>query len=200
MQNKAVPLGEDLMLVPVSEEEWKPFYEAHVTQVFEQTVLFDFLSLRSPEENARLKELGRPFEQVWRKCYFFQRGEEILGWGTLRQTAYDTVYMENTGILKPYQGQGIYTKYLPVVLKIMRDAGFQVVYSRHAASNNAVLIPKLRAGFQITHLEVADRFGVLIHLTYHFSEDRRRMIDFRAGQRKMPRHLEGNIDLFSENE
>ena len=200
MQNKPISLGQDLFLVPVSEEEWQPFYEAHVTQVFDQTVLFDFLSLRSPEENARLAELGKPFENVWRKCYFFQRGKEILGWGTLRQTAYDTVYMENTGILKPFRRQGIYSKYLPVVLDIIRQAGFQVVYSRHAASNNAVLIPKLKAGFQITHMEVADRFGVLIHLTYHFSKERRRMIDFRAGQRKMPRSLEGNIPLFSENE
>jgi len=60
--------------------------------------------------------------------------------------------------------------------------GFQRIYSRHRATNNAVLIPKLKAGFVLTSLEVSDAFGTMVHLTYFSHPLRRKILDYRVGQ------------------
>jgi hypothetical protein len=59
--------------------------------------------------------------------------------------------------------------------------GFHIVYSRHAATHNQVLVPKLKAGFVITGVELSDVFGVLVHLSYFFNPIRRKVLDVRAG-------------------
>jgi hypothetical protein len=69
-----------------------------------------------------------------------------------------------------------------VVLGLLRNKGFQIVTSRHTATNNAVIIPKLKAGFVIIGLELDDRFGTLVKLAYYFSAGRRKLIDVRSGQ------------------
>ena len=51
-------------------------------------------------------------------------------------------------------------------------------------TNNAVIIPKLKAGFVISGFEVSDRFGTLVQLSYYFNPLRRKMMDVRVGQRK----------------
>jgi hypothetical protein len=45
-----------------------------------------------------------------------------------------------------------------------------------------VLVPKLRAGFVITGLELSERFGTLVHLSYFFNALRRRVLDVRSGE------------------
>lgn len=55
---------------------------------------------------------------------------------------------------------------------------------RHSATNNAVIIPKLKAGFVITSMEISDMFGVLVHLTYFPKVLRRKMITYRVGDMK----------------
>ena len=93
--------------------------------------------------------------------------------------------MINTGILPPHQGKGIYSALLPLLLEGLRQEGFQIVYSRHIASNNQVLVPKFKAGFVITGFEISDAFGLLVHLSYYFNPLRRKIMDVRTG-RAMP--------------
>lgn len=90
--------------------------------------------------------------------------------------------MMNTGVLEAHRRRGVYTALLPVVLKTAQQVGFQVVLSRHHATNNAVIIPKLKAGFVITGLELDDRYGTLVQLSYYFNPLRRRLLDVRVGQ------------------
>jgi hypothetical protein len=59
---------------------------------------------------------------------------------------------------------------------------FQIVYSRHVATNNQILIPKVKAGFVITGIEVLDVFGVMVHLSYFFNPLRRKVLDARVGK------------------
>lgn len=73
--------------------------------------------------------------------------------------------MTNTGILEEHRRRGLYTALLPVVLNQLRQKGFQIVFSRHTLTNNAVIIPKLKAGFVISGFEVDDRFGTLVQLS-----------------------------------
>ena len=93
------------------------------------------------------------------------------------------------------QNKGIYTKLLPKILDILKGKGFQVVYSRHNASNNQILIPKLKQGFFITGMEVSDQFGTLIHLSYYFNDNRKNIIKFRTGEKKLNTTLKKYVNL-----
>ena len=112
------------------------------------------------------------------------QGDELVGWtfGVQESPSHDTYYMVNTGVLPAHQGKGIYTALLQVVLEAVRTQGFQVVHSRHAATNARVLVPKLKAGFVVTGMELSDVFGTLVHLSYFFNPIRRKVLDVRAGQ------------------
>lgn len=91
--------------------------------------------------------------------------------------------MVNTGILEAHRRRGLYTTLLPIILETLQKEGFQIVFSRHTLTNNAVIIPKLKAGFIISGFEVDDRFGTLLQLSYFFNPLRRKVMDVRVGQR-----------------
>ena len=90
--------------------------------------------------------------------------------------------MSNTGIFEEYRGKGIYSALLPKLLELFREKGFQKVSSRHNVANNAVLVPKLKAGFVITGFEIDERFGLLVVLSYIYGDKRLKAYKFRTGQ------------------
>ena len=57
-----------------------------------------------------------------------------------------------------------------------------MISSKHSATNNRVIIPKLKAGFVISGLEISDRYGTLVRLEYFTNPKRRELMDFRSGQ------------------
>src|SRR4051812_27592214 len=61
-------------------------------------------------------------------------------------------------------------------LRHAKAAGFQMVLSRHTTTNNSIIIPKLKAGFVITAMEVSDRFGTMVHLNYFFNKTRAKIM------------------------
>ena len=118
-----------------------------------------------------------------------------VGWSTGVQKDAETFQMINTGFLPPHQGRGLYRALLPRVLSLVEAEGFQVVTSRHHPTNNAVLVPKLKAGFVITQFEVSDRFGLLVHLTYYFDERRRHLVNVRVGYERPDDAMRGTLKL-----
>ena len=84
------------------------------------------------------------------------------------------------------------------LLERVEKMGFQVVLSRHTTTNNSIIIPKLKAGFVITALEVSDRFGTLVHLSYYFNEKRRKVMLFRAGDFKPDQDVKSALRLDEE--
>lgn len=109
---------------------------------------------------------------------------DFIGWSFGFQESIETYYMCNSAILPDHRRKGLYTKLVETTLEIVKEIGFQTIYSRHTTTNSAVIIPKLKAGFLITHFELSDKFGSLIHLTYFTKEVRRKILDYRAGQTK----------------
>lgn len=89
---------------------------------------------------------------------------EVVGcyWGFHED--YGRYSMINTVVRRDHQGRGLYTAFLPRLVAAVREVGFREIDSRHRADNNAVLVPKLKAGFVIAGFEIAPRFGILIHL------------------------------------
>ena len=150
--------------------------------IFETMLEFDVqqaLSIEEKTASARLRErMGTPF----RLNIGIYHNQEFIGWSFGRQEDSEKYYMVNTGILPQHQGKGIYSALLPWILDALQRGGFQIVYSRHIATNNQILVAKLKAGFVITAIEVSDVFGVLVHLSYFFNPLRRKVLDVRVGQ------------------
>ncbi len=135
------------------------------------------------------KNMGRPY-MLRMGIYQIEHNEqgeemkrELVGWTFGYQKEWTTFYMTNTAIFETHRRKGIYTALLNKVLALLKDKGFRRVTSRHGANNNAVLIPKLKAGFVISGLEISEAFGILVHLTYFFKEEERKIMAFRVGKK-----------------
>jgi ribosomal protein S18 acetylase RimI-like enzyme len=166
----------------MADDELFPLYRRHRDEVYADTLSLSLRALHSAEETAAVERLRANLGSLYSLNLGIYHQDEFIGWSFGEQDGPDRFYMVNTGILPAHQGKGIYTRLLPKILHILREAGFQVVWSRHVATNNQVIVPKLKAGFVITGLEVIEMFGVLVHLSYRFNDLRRHAIDFRMGQ------------------
>jgi hypothetical protein len=162
--------------------EFGPLFRQYRSIIFQTMLDFDIqqaLSIEEQTATARLRErMGTPF----RLNIGLYHRQEFIGWSFGIQESAEKYYMVNTGILPQHQGKGIYSALLPRILSALQREGFQIVYSRHVATNNQVLVPKLKVGFVITGIEVSDVFGVLVHLSYFFNPLRRKVLDVRVGQ------------------
>ncbi|SMB89258.1 GNAT family N-acetyltransferase [Deinococcus hopiensis] len=108
------------------------------------------------------------------------RGEELIGWHHAHARDGRTVYMADTGILPEHQGHGLYTRLLPLVLETYREAGYTLVHSHHRATNNRVVVPKLRVGFSIQGLNLYEG-GLNVALTLSLDETYRESMHVRSG-------------------
>ena len=89
-------------------------------------------------------------------------------------------YMVNTIMRPDVRGRGVYRALLGNVERAVAAAGFRELYSRHRADNNAVIVPKLKAGWVIAAFEVALKFGLMVHLRRYLSDDLVRLHGFRV--------------------
>jgi len=125
----------------------------------------------------------------------FDKEENFVGWSFGYQVDQMTYYMCNSAILNKHRRKGLYTSLMNTNLEILKNIGFQTIYSRHNATNNSVIIPKLKAGFIISSLEMDDVIGVMVTLKYFTNEKRRKIMDYRAGQLKPDDELKSLFKL-----
>ncbi|MBB6017333.1 GNAT family N-acetyltransferase [Deinococcus radiopugnans] len=118
-----------------------------------------------------------------RYAWLIGHGGQVVGWQSSRQWDARTAYMVNTGLLPAHRGQGLYTRLLPPVLAALGARGYALVRSHHHATNNAVLVPKLRAGFRVQGLQVDDH-GVMAVLIFSFEGLYREYMDVRSGLKR----------------
>ena len=174
----------------LTKETFFPLFEKFRPIVFEDTHSFTWRDVLPPKELDQIEKLnenmGKRFEL---HLGVFNEIDEFIGWCSGYQNSKDSFCMMNSGVLKEYQRQGIYSALLQKNLEILTEKGFQIIWSRHCATNNAVIIPKLRAGFIISSLEIDDCFGTLIQLRYYTNASRRKIMDYRCGQRKPDKEL-----------
>jgi GNAT superfamily N-acetyltransferase len=182
MADDRTPLVGEYTVGRIDPEAFRPIFETLRPRVFADTLSYDPRTIWTQEEKDALAQLRKRMGAVFELVLGVYRGEELVGWTMGWQEDAATYKMVNTGLLPEHQGKGIYKALLPRVLDVLRQEGFQVVVSYHCVTNNAVIVPKLRAGFIISGFEVSDRFGLIVRLAYYFNETRRRIIDVRVGQ------------------
>ncbi|WP_127717185.1 GNAT family N-acetyltransferase [Halobacteriovorax sp. HLS] len=167
----------------LSHSEFMPLYSQYKDIVFEEDhsfVLWDLLSKKELESITSLKmEDGQRIYLA-----LFTSENEFVGWSWGFQENPTTFYMCNSAVLEDHRRKGQYSALVERFISLLSQKGYQLVYSRHCCTNNAVIIPKLKHGFIISKMEVDDKFGVLIHLHYYFNKTRRKIMDYRSGQLK----------------
>lgn len=162
--------------------EFDDFFMTNRPKIFGSNIDLNLRSILSEEELFQRKELNKNLGTPYKLGIYILHNDERIGWFKGQQIDFETFYMINTAIFPSHQNKGIYKRLLPGILEMLKAKGFQKVFSRHIATNNQVLIPKLREGFLITGFEISEMFGVLIHLTYFFNETRRKVIQYRVGE------------------
>ncbi|MBS1686669.1 MAG: GNAT family N-acetyltransferase [Bacteroidetes bacterium] len=176
-----IKLFDDYVLREVTAEEFSPFFREHRPQLFAEGTTMQIEQWMSEEEKTDQQALARLLKDTYALRAFIMQGDTIIGWHTGRQVDAETYYMANTAILPEYRGRGVYSELIVALIEYLRTRGFQRLTSRHLASNNAILTLKLRSGFHITGMEVDERFGILVCLSYIYNEQRRNVYRFRVG-------------------
>jgi ribosomal protein S18 acetylase RimI-like enzyme len=153
---------------------YEVYYDAYMGL---EDAVYSSVSLNWPTP-ARLEPPEYP-----RYAWLIGHGEQVVGWQSSRQWDSRTAYMVNTALLPAHRGHGVYTRLLPPVLAALRAEGYDLVRSHHHATNNAVLLPKLRAGFRLQGLQVDDH-GVMAVLMLGFGGLYRDYMDVRSGLKR----------------
>lgn len=199
MNKNPVTLPEGYRFVELPNEEFQKLWIQWGEIIFKSNdTSMDFQRVLSEEERAQVRTLHKNLQQMVRFNICLFKGEEFCGWFTGDQYNNETFYMRNSAILPNHRRKGLYTALMYEVLERVKKMGFQVVLSRHTTTNNSIIIPKLKAGFVITALEVSDRFGTLVHLSYYFNEKRRKVMLFRSGDFKPDKDVRSALRLDEE--
>jgi ribosomal protein S18 acetylase RimI-like enzyme len=189
-------LPSDYRFVELPNTEFQKLWSEWGAKIFQSNdTSLDFQKVLSEEERAQIKILRKNLSQMinFNLCIF--KGDEFCGWFTGDQYNHETFYMRNSAILPNHRRKGLYTALMYEVIERAKKMGFQVVMSRHTTTNNSIIIPKLKAGFVITALEVSDRFGTLVHLSYFFNEKRRQVMQFRSGDLRPDNDLKAALRM-----
>jgi GNAT superfamily N-acetyltransferase len=124
--------------------------------------------------DERMKPLREIFAQTHReRVLFFSPAREPVGWSWGDMLDGMTYFMTSTGILPDYRRRGLYTAFLKGYLSYLYALGYERVTSKHQLNNRAVVIAKLRAGFNILGVDADERWGAQVQLAYFFHDDRR---------------------------
>ena len=186
IQNKLdsikIPLMDGIEMRSMPAEDFQPLFDRYRPVVFANKPTVDMRSVYNQVEKASAEELNSFMGSPVSLNLGVFHGDKFIGWHCGDQKSREEFYMRNTGLFPEYQGRGIYTAMLKHIPKALAAIGFQVISSKHNATNNRVIIPKLKAGFIISGLDISDRFGTLVRLEYFTNPTRRALMDFRSGQ------------------
>jgi GNAT superfamily N-acetyltransferase len=147
---------------------------------------FDFQTLLTLNETQRAleKELAQLLNTRYTLRWGIEHNDVVVGWTFGFQVSSEDFYMCNSALHPEFRGRGLYSALLPKVIERTTTDGFQIVSSKHSASNNQVIIPKLKAGFRISGMEINDRFGTLVRLAYYSNPTRLEFFKVRTGEEK----------------
>lgn len=163
-------------------EEFRPFLAENRPKMFAADFSCMVDNMLTEEELAATSELakrmGNPF---FLRLGVFHHDKQV-GWSFGAQIDRERFYMVNSAIFPEHRNKGLYTALLDRAVTSARVQGFQMITSRHTATNSPILIAKMKAGFIITGFELSDSFGFIVNLTYFTNPLRRKVMDFRAGQ------------------
>lgn len=176
-EHLTAPLG-SLTLRHVDAKTWHDVIEPLWQESLDRPGL-DVRTLLSDEQRVRLADLDAVMERLEHRILFESEGALVGGyWGS--QDSEGRYAMVVSVFAAAHRGRGLYTALLPRVVDAARASGFREMYSRHRADNNAILVPKLKAGFVIAGFEVAPRWGLCIWLRKYLVDSFEHVHEYRV--------------------
>ncbi len=168
----------------VSSEVFFPIFRELRPKVFVENNDVDYSAYWTKEEQTKFNELQAKCRTEVRSYLLCKDDDKIVGWSFGYQKDAEEFYMVNSAVLPEYRMRGVYNHLLELMIEKARKDGFQIISSNHHASNNAILIPKLKFGFKITGMRLHPRFGTLLDLQYFTNEKVGSVLDYRTGYSK----------------
>lgn len=189
-----LPLGYEIRTL--SNKEFNPLWENYAPTIFDNKSqifrLYKYLSNEEKDKVTTLKnQMGTP---IHLNLVLYFEGQ-LAGWCAGHQESSETFYMRNSAILPDHRQKGLYTALMSYTINEMTKVGFQKIYSKHSATNNDIIIPKLKFGFKISSIEISDLFGVLVHLVYFPKNLRQKMLTYRAGDIKPDEEIKNCLGI-----
>jgi GNAT superfamily N-acetyltransferase len=183
VDKQKIDIGDGYTAKEVSSFEFSLIFKEYRQKIFNQDLDFHFLEALSEGEKESRNRLADNLRAVYQLHFLIYHEDVLIGWSFGVQRSQEEFHMVNTAIFPEFQGRGVYSRFLAHLLEFLSKQGFQVVSSRHRPSNVKVLVPKLKAGFLITGMQVTDIFGVLVELSYYFNQARADALRYRMGSR-----------------
>ena len=90
-------------------------------------------------------------------------------------------YIGPSAVATAYRRQGVYTRLLNAIEAAVRERGGLRISSQHIATNNAVLIAKLKLGYVNAGTEYDEQMGLLVRLVLHLAPERKALFASRTG-------------------
>ena len=181
-------------------EAWEDFFSQHNALVFPDENSIPFDSIFTEEEKTKLNRLKGNLAGSLQLYFLIYDHETPIGWHFGFQKSELEYFMANTGILPDYQHRGIYSAFLKFAIARILDEGFQFITSIHHLDNNAVLIPKLKAGFLIQStgfliqtMILESNHGTMIQLVYPAKAMYRKLFDSRIGTKALNEEIQKQI-------
>ncbi len=168
----------------VNAEEFTPIFRENRPKLFAENNDVNYALYWSDEEAAKFKALQSQVSGGLRLYILCHEGEKLVGWSFGVQKDAEEFYMVNSAVFPDYRNLGVYKAMMSKMIVKARNEGFQIIYSLHRATNNAVLVPKLKAGFKLVAMKIHPRFGVLVELHYYTNEKMNGLLDYRVGEVK----------------
>lgn len=178
----SVELENGFVIKEMTSKEFFPLFGKHYDSIFGDDHTFfpeTYYSVKEKENLAELKSRMGSYFQL--NLGLFSPQNEFVGFSFGAQESEDTFYMMASSVFPLYRKKGLYTALVKEVLRRCKEEGFQKIYGTHCATNNAVLIPKMKLGFVFSKIELSDIFGTIIHLQYYTNPLRRKVLDYRSG-------------------
>ena len=176
----------------VTADVWEGFFAEHQAVVFPEEASVSFEPIFSEAEKTKLAALKGNLDKSVQLYFLIFDNEIPIGWHYGFQKSELEYFMANTGILPDYQNRRIYSAFLKYLIERAVNEGFQFITSIHHADNNAVLIPKLKAGFIIQSfgfliqtMILESNYGPMIQLVYPAKPIYRKMFNSQIGAKAM---------------
>jgi GNAT superfamily N-acetyltransferase len=194
VRHLSTPLPGGVTIRAVDALVWHEVVDAMWTGTMDRPGL-DLGPLFAAEQSAALADLDAAIGARLEHRLLFEHGGEVVGgyWG--QQETFGRYYMTVSVFRPEWRGRGLYTALLPRIVACAADAGFREIYSRHRADNNAILVPKLRAGFVIAAFEVAPRWGLTVHLRRYLVDGLTDVHAYRIDGARVPELRERGMKL-----
>ncbi len=174
-------LGFGITVKPIEKNQYDEFRSIHEPTIFPNRFDINCQSVLTGGEKSAIDTLSTNLSNFYDLRLGFFSDEQMIGWSYGIQHNRDTFRMVTTGILPEFQSKGIYSSFLKSYSKHIQEKGFQILFSRHYATNNQVIVPKLRFGFIVSGFEISDQFGLLLWLSYYFNKTRENVMHVRSG-------------------